>query len=122
MSASSRHRVVIAIVLVAGTIAADRVHAAEFYDGKTIRLIIGNNTSGGYAVFGPAETSQINEMFDPEAEAEKRQRVRAAIAAHAMELSGSGISVERLASCNTCRARAVSCWAIISPMRRSRTG
>jgi tripartite-type tricarboxylate transporter receptor subunit TctC len=44
--------VILAIVLLAGTITTDRIQAAEFYDGKTIRLIIGNNTSGGYAVFG----------------------------------------------------------------------
>jgi hypothetical protein len=32
--------------------AADRAHSADFNEGKTICLIIGNNTSAGYAVFG----------------------------------------------------------------------
>src|SRR5258705_2378664 len=40
-----------AVVLLAAVV-TERASAAEFYDGKTIRLIIGNNTSGGYAVFG----------------------------------------------------------------------
>jgi tripartite-type tricarboxylate transporter receptor subunit TctC len=51
LSASRSHRLVVAIALLAPLAAVDSTHAAEFYDGKTIRLIIGNNTSGGYAVF-----------------------------------------------------------------------
>jgi tripartite-type tricarboxylate transporter receptor subunit TctC len=41
-----------AFALLVTALAVDRAQAADFYEGKTIRLIIGNNTSGGYAVFG----------------------------------------------------------------------
>jgi hypothetical protein len=38
------------------------------------------------------------DVFNPEAEAEKRQRVREAIAALQMELSGSGVAADRIAA------------------------
>jgi hypothetical protein len=61
-------------------------------------ILVEPNDAGGYAVYGPIETSSINGMFDPEAEDEKRRRIHETIASHAMELSGSGVSVDRIAS------------------------
>jgi hypothetical protein len=54
------------------------------------------NEAGGYSVFGPVETKAISDLFDPEAEDEKRSRVREMIDASQGDLTGSGIATDRV--------------------------
>ena len=67
-------------------------------DASRTVILLEPNDAGGFTVYGPTETAAINELFDPEAEEEKRQRVRDAIAAGQMELGSSGIASDRLAA------------------------
>src|SRR5688572_19976069 len=67
-------------------------------DASRTVILLEPNDAGGFTVYGPPETTSINELFDPEAEEEKRQRVRAAIAAAQMELGSSGVASDRLAA------------------------
>lgn len=60
-------------------------------------ILVEPNDSGGWSVYGPAETRALVELFDPEAEEEKRQRVRDAITAAATDLLSSGIPTDKLA-------------------------
>jgi hypothetical protein len=63
--------------------------------GRTV-ILVEPNAAGGYTVIGPPETASINELFDPEAEEEKRQRVRELLQASQMDLSGSGVAADRI--------------------------
>src|SRR5687768_8149404 len=67
-------------------------------DASRTVILLEPNDAGGFTVYGPPETASINELFDPEAEEEKRQRVRDAIAAGQMEIGSSGIASDRLAT------------------------
>jgi hypothetical protein len=60
-------------------------------------ILVEPNDSGGFNVMGSPELKDIVNIFDPEAEQQKRQRVTDAIAAQAGDLTGSGIAVDRLA-------------------------
>ncbi|MEA2734685.1 MAG: hypothetical protein QOE14_1136, partial [Humisphaera sp.] len=66
-------------------------------DASRTIILLEPNDAGGFTVYGPPETSTLNELFDPEAEEEKRQRVRDAIASGQMELGSSGVASDRLA-------------------------
>ncbi|MEO6434260.1 MAG: hypothetical protein ABIP55_00660, partial [Tepidisphaeraceae bacterium] len=77
--------------------AAEAHDLAERGAERTV-ILVEPNDAGGFSVYGPAETATINELFDPEAEEEKRSRIRQAIAAGAMELSGSGVASDRVAA------------------------
>jgi hypothetical protein len=70
---------------------------AERGAGRTL-ILLEPNDAGGFATYGPIETTGFNELFDPEAEEEKRNRVREAIASSQNELSGSGVASDRLAA------------------------
>jgi len=61
-------------------------------------VMVEPNDAGGWAVFGPVETKSLVDLFDPEAEDSKRARVREEIEASQMELSGSGIASDRIAT------------------------
>ncbi len=63
---------------------------------RTVCLVEPND-SGGWAVYGPPETQDINDLLDPEAADAKRQRVREAIADVRADLMTGGVSTERLA-------------------------
>jgi hypothetical protein len=66
--------------------------------GRTL-ILVEPTEAGGFAVYGPADSGGLNELFDPEAEEQKRSRIRDAIeAAGHMELSGSGLAADRIAA------------------------
>lgn len=77
--------------------AQDAHDLADRGAGRTV-ILVEPNDAGGFSVHGPVETGALNELFDPEAEEEKRQRIRSLIAAGGMDLSGSGIASDRLAA------------------------
>ena len=56
------------------------------------------NDAGGWKVTGPMETKALVDLFDPEAEHLKRQRVRRYIEEHAVDLLTSGIATDRVAA------------------------
>jgi hypothetical protein len=72
-------------------------HELAERDADRTVLLVEPNGAGGFSVYGPAETGSLAELFDPEAEDAKRQRVRAALEQGRSELSGSGIASDRLA-------------------------
>lgn len=61
-------------------------------------ILLEPNGAGGWRVYGPAETRSVVELFDPEAEDEKRKRVRDYVRAREVDLGGSGLAVDRVAS------------------------
>ncbi len=75
------------------------LEAREVSDRRADRtlILVEPNESGGWNAFGPNETQALVDLFDPEAEETKRQRVRDEIAAHEAEIVSGGLSAERIA-------------------------
>jgi len=76
------------------------IEANELAERRSDRTVIlaGPNSAGGWTVTGPPETRGLADLFDPEAEAEKRRRVRAVIEESRTDLSGAGLAGDRLAA------------------------
>jgi hypothetical protein len=70
---------------------------AERRPDRTVILVEPNDV-GGWNVYGPAETKALVDLFDPEAEAEKRRRLRDAIEDGKPDLLSSGIATDKLAA------------------------
>jgi hypothetical protein len=70
---------------------------AERTANRTI-ILAEQNGAGGWSVYGPPETKALVDLFDPEADSEKRQRIRAEIDAARVELLTSGIASDRIAA------------------------
>jgi hypothetical protein len=71
--------------------------AAQRAYGRTV-ILVEPNEAGGFSVHGPAETSALYELFDPEAEQQKRDRIRDAIEEMDAHLSGSGVAGDKIAA------------------------
>ena len=56
------------------------------------------NDAGGWTVTGPPEARAVAELFDPEVDADKRQRIREEIVARRADLLNSGLSADRIAA------------------------
>jgi hypothetical protein len=76
------------------------VEAHETADRRADRTIIllEPNGAGGWTATGPIETKSLADLFDPEAEEQKRHRIRDQIEQDKSELVGSGISADKLAA------------------------
>ncbi len=76
------------------------IEAHELAERRADRTVImaEPNKAGGWAVFGPVETKALVDLFDPEAEESKRNRVREEVDAMAGELVGAGISTEKVSA------------------------
>jgi hypothetical protein len=76
------------------------IEANELAERRTDRTVVlaAPNNAGGWTVVGPPETKGLADLFDPEADAEKRRRVRAVIEEARADLSGSGLASDRLAT------------------------
>jgi hypothetical protein len=59
-------------------------------------IMVEPNEAGGYSVFGPVETKALSDLFDPEADEEKRSRIRELIDESQGDLTGSGIATDRV--------------------------
>jgi hypothetical protein len=70
---------------------------AERRAGRTV-VMVEPNDAGGWTVSGPPDTSGILDLFDPEGEDDKRQRVRQEIETNQVEILTSGLTADRLAS------------------------
>ena len=61
-------------------------------------VLVEPNDGGGWTVHGPNQTMGLAELLDPEAEEDKRRRIRQAIERDRADLSGAGVSSDRLAA------------------------
>jgi hypothetical protein len=60
-------------------------------------ILVEPNERGGWKVTGPQELKEIVELFDPEHEGEKRDRIRDAVESRRAELLAGGISADKIA-------------------------
>ena len=76
------------------------VEAHELADRRPDRtvILVEPNGAGGWLATGPVETKALADLFDPEAEDEKRQRVRDQIEQSKAELLGGGIAADKLSA------------------------
>lgn len=65
--------------------------------GRTV-VLVEPNEAGGFTVSGPAEVKELVDLLDPEAESQKRQRIRAAIEESKLEMLSGGVAADRLAA------------------------
>lgn len=75
----------------------DAHELAERRADRTL-ILVQPNDAGGWTATGPVETKALVDLFDPELEAQKRQRVRQYIDENAVELLGSGVPTEKVAA------------------------
>jgi hypothetical protein len=75
----------------------DAHELAERRAERTV-ILVEPNDAGGWNVYGPVETKALTDLFDPEAEDEKRNRVREYVHANNSELSSSGLATDRIAA------------------------
>src|SRR5437763_1246679 len=61
-------------------------------------ILVQPNDAGGWTATGPVETKALVDLFDPEAEQQKRNRIRNYIAENDLDLLGSGIPVDKVAA------------------------
>lgn len=69
---------------------------AERRSDRTL-ILVEPNDAGGWSVYGPAETKALVDLFDPEAEQDKRRRVRDLIESGKADLLTGGMAADRLA-------------------------
>ena len=76
------------------------IEAREVADRRPDRtvILVEPNDAGGWTAIGPAQTRAIADLFDPEAEEQKRKRVRDFLEANKVDLLTSGIAAERIAA------------------------
>ncbi|HEX4797084.1 MAG TPA: hypothetical protein VH370_25050 [Humisphaera sp.] len=60
-------------------------------------ILVEPNGAGGWMATGPAETKALADLFDPEGDEEKRQRLRQIIDESKADLLGSGIAADKIA-------------------------
>ncbi|HWP39792.1 MAG TPA: hypothetical protein VNL70_02615 [Tepidisphaeraceae bacterium] len=61
-------------------------------------ILVEPNDAGGWSSYGPVQTKALVDLFDPELEQHKRQRVQQAIQAGTVELLGGGIAADKIAA------------------------
>ena len=76
------------------------MEAHELAERRADRTVIlaEPNDAGGWTVTGPVETKALSDLFDPEGESEKRERVRELIEENKVDLLGGGIATDRVAA------------------------
>ena len=90
-------RVPTTLVMVATSgFTADARELADRRPDRTV-ILVEPNEAGGWTVSGPTEARALVDLFDPEVDAEKRQRVRQEIEKRRADLLNSGLSADRLA-------------------------
>jgi hypothetical protein len=71
--------------------------AADRRPDRTVILVEPNGV-GGWSAYGPVESKALVDLFDPEAEAEKRQRLYQLMEESKTDLLSSGIAADKLAA------------------------
>jgi hypothetical protein len=74
------------------------MEAHELADRRADRtvILIEPNEAGGWTITGPVETKALSDLFDPEGEDQKRQRVREVIEESKVDLLTSGVNADKL--------------------------
>lgn len=74
------------------------MEAHEIADRRADRtvILVEPNDAGGWTVTGPVETKALADLFDPENEDQKRQRVREEIEESKVDLLTSGVNADRI--------------------------
>lgn len=85
------------VLMASGGFSPEAHELAERRADRTT-ILVAPNDAGGFNVHGPVETKALVDLFDPEAEDAKRNRIRAHIAENTVELSQGGIAADRLAA------------------------
>lgn len=86
------------IVLVSTSgFAVEARELAERKPGRTV-LLLEPNGAGGWRTHGPTEIRSVVDLLDPENEDDKRRRVRDYVLAREVDLGGSGLSADKVAS------------------------
>lgn len=65
--------------------------------GRTL-VLVEPNDAGGWSVHGPPEMQALTELFDPELEQQKHERIRQAVGDASSALSAAGVAADKLAS------------------------
>ncbi len=81
------------ILLSTGGFSVESHDLAERVASRTL-ILIEPNSAGGYSIWGPAETKALNDLLDPEGEAEKRTRVRDRVKQLDQALATTGIGAD----------------------------
>ena len=99
LAMASRGSHIPATVVIAST-SGFEPNASELAERRADRSLIlaQPNDAGGWTTTGPVETKALVDLFDPEAEQLKRNRVRAYIAENDLDLLSSGIPVDKVAA------------------------
>jgi hypothetical protein len=76
------------------------IEAHELAERRADRTVVmaEPNKAGGWAVYGPVETKALVDLFDPEAEESKRDRVREEVESSMSDLVGAGIPTDKIAA------------------------
>jgi hypothetical protein len=85
----------VVIVATAG-VAIEARELADRGADRTV-IIVEPNDAGGWHVAGPVETKALVDLFDPEPDDEKRNRIRAEVESPAADIGGAGVVADRLA-------------------------
>ncbi len=85
------------VVLSTSGFTLDAHELAERRADRTL-ILVEPNDAGGWTVTGPVETKALVDLFDPEVDAEKRNRLRAELDRRRAELLGGGLAADRLAA------------------------
>ena len=70
---------------------------AERRSDRTV-VLIEPNEAGGWTVTGPVETKALSDLFDPEGEDQKRQRVREIVEESKLDLLTGGVATDKVAA------------------------
>lgn len=76
------------------------IEAHELADRRADRtvVLVEPNDAGGWSVTGPVETKALSDLFDPEGEDQKRQRVREIIEESKLDLLTGGVATDKVAA------------------------
>jgi hypothetical protein len=85
------------VVMSTGGFAIEANELAERRSDRTV-ILASPNRVGGWSIIGPTQTKGLADLFDPEADAEKRRRVRQAIEESRVDLGGAGLASDHLAA------------------------
>jgi hypothetical protein len=85
------------VIMSTSGFATEAHELAERRMDRTV-ILVSPIRDGGWKVVGPPETKALADLFDPEAEAEKRARIRQAIESGRVQLSDAGLAGDQLAA------------------------
>jgi predicted nucleic acid-binding Zn-ribbon protein len=86
------------VVLMSTSGFAPDVRAADQHGKDRMLILAAPDSAGGWIIQAPPQLQEMAELFDPEAEAEKRLRIRKQIEAATVDLLSGGVASDKLAA------------------------